>query len=148
MALNGSMTEQEPNPPVVNSDVGAHHEPGRAIPRADSERAIVVEMGWLTPEQFQVQRRERLRQLLHNLHVSERHTDYLLRHYSLDRIQQQLDWLPHRTVKKPAAFIVAAIRHNYELPAPLFGDSGGGSSSETAANSSSPSLPPEQTPNP
>lgn len=119
---------------------------GPAIPRLQADRSIAVSMGWLTDEEAHNQRRERLIQALRRFGVSGRQIDHIIRHYHLDRIEAQVNWLPLRRPTKPAALIVAAIRHNYEPPADVIEDSDG-NSSEAAANDSSLSLPPEQKPN-
>lgn len=85
-------------------------------PRADVERMIAEQMGWPTPEEQRDQTMDRLSHQLQGLGVTERQTKYLLSAYSVERIQQQLDWLPYRGARNPSAFILAAIRHKYEAP--------------------------------
>lgn len=41
----------------------------------------------------------------------------LVQHYSLERIERQLRWLPYRKARKPSALIVAAIKEDFEEPA-------------------------------
>lgn len=45
----------------------------------------------------------------------------------LELIRKQLDWLPYRKAKKPAALIVAAIERDFEAPAELMDGSSGSS---------------------
>jgi len=53
----------------------------------------------------------------------------LVQDHSISRIRKQLDWLPLRRAKKPAALIVAAIEKDYDAPAEALSDSNSGSSS-------------------
>jgi len=53
----------------------------------------------------------------------------LVETYPLERIEQQLAWLPLRRARKPSSLIVASIKQNYELPAAAL--------EQTAADSSS-----------
>lgn len=50
------------------------------------------------------------------LGVSNRGVQELMVGYSYDVIERQLDFLPHRNAKRPEAFIVDAIRHDYSPP--------------------------------
>jgi hypothetical protein len=60
-----------------------------------------------------------LRQLI-GLGVGGSVAEQLLQRFPLERIQQQLDWLPHRKARKPASMIVAAITENYDMPAAFY----------------------------
>jgi hypothetical protein len=59
---------------------------------------------------------EEARGRLMQVGVEEEWADYLIANYDLERIQRQLDWLPYRTVREPARFIVSAIERDYEEP--------------------------------
>lgn len=48
--------------------------------------------------------------------VAQEQANMLLVHYPLDRIREQLDWLPLRYAKSPARFLVAAIEKNFSPP--------------------------------
>lgn len=52
--------------------------------------------------------------------VSQAGVVELLSNYSLDEIEKQLEYLPHRKAKRPEAFIIEAIRHNYSPPKELY----------------------------
>ena len=43
-------------------------------------------------------------------------TDMLLARFDTERIRRQLDWLPARHARNPAAFLLAAIEKDYEPP--------------------------------
>jgi hypothetical protein len=89
-------------------------------PRAEVEIMIAKQMGWPTPDEQRDQMTDRLSHQLQGFGVTERQAKYLITTYSLERIQQQLDWLPYRGARNPSAFILAAIRHNYEPPEGLY----------------------------
>jgi hypothetical protein len=48
--------------------------------------------------------------------VARAQADLLLAHYPLERIRDQLDWLPLRYAKSPARFLVAAIEKDFAPP--------------------------------
>ena len=56
----------------------------------------------------------------------------LVEKYPLERIEQQLAWLPLRHARKPSSLIVASIKEDYESPAAAL--------EQTAADSSSSDL--------
>ena len=58
----------------------------------------------------------RLAVQLQRIGVSSRLMSELLM-YDLDKVEQQLIWLPARAARKPASMIVSAIRNDYEKPA-------------------------------
>lgn len=57
---------------------------------------------------------------LHQLGVSRKAVLDLINLYPWDIIEQQLDWLPHRKARRPEAFVVDAIRHNYSAPKEIY----------------------------
>ena len=57
---------------------------------------------------------------LAKLHVSRKGILMLLQNYSLDEIETQLAYLPHRNAKRPNAFLIDAIRGNYSAPNTFF----------------------------
>jgi hypothetical protein len=40
----------------------------------------------------------------------------LLQHFPAERIRRQLDWLPHRQARNPAALLIRAIEQNWSAP--------------------------------
>lgn len=44
----------------------------------------------------------------------------LLMHHPKDVISRQLDYLPFRKAKRPGAFLLEAVRHNYSAPKEFF----------------------------
>ncbi|MBN9501325.1 MAG: hypothetical protein BGO01_08585 [Armatimonadetes bacterium 55-13] len=76
------------------------HEPG-VIPELRQDRMV------------------RLAKELLILGVSSKQVTRLLG-YDLDRVEQQLAWLPLRNPRKPASLIVAAIDQDFEAPAALW----------------------------
>lgn len=71
------------------------------------------------PKKVDETRKERMIRLaarLIQLGVSSRQVQRLLG-FDLDLVERQLDWLPHRSARKRASLIVAAIEHDYEAPA-------------------------------
>lgn len=40
----------------------------------------------------------------------------LITTYPLDRIRQQIEWLPQRNAKSPGRFLIAAIENAYDAP--------------------------------
>lgn len=62
-----------------------------------------------------------LRRRLKNCGLTREQTEKLLTAYSRERIERQLEWLPFRNAKNPAAYLVVAIEKNYEQPRMLHG---------------------------
>lgn len=48
--------------------------------------------------------------------VVDEQVNILFRHYGLDAITKQLDWLPHRRANTPARYLIAAIQGDYQAP--------------------------------
>ncbi len=109
-------------------------------PRAEVERMIAEQMGWAPPAtstqpatssatnaapiQQTTQNRQpaigdELKRQLFVLGVDQDRVDSLLLRFDRVRIEQQLAWLPYRDARDPAAFLVAAIEHDYEPPLAL-----------------------------
>lgn len=59
----------------------------------------------------------RIAMALRVLGVSDIQTRLLLSQYDINRIEQQLMWLPFRNSRKKASMIVSAIQQNYDKPA-------------------------------
>lgn len=92
-----------------------------ARPRAEVERMIAEQNGWELPEETADEEAAddesaQVRRRLRSLGVSRQQVDFLVANFSVDRIQNQLDWLPYRNARRPAHFIVAAIEGDYEEP--------------------------------
>lgn len=51
--------------------------------------------------------------------VSLRKAEQLVKQYPLEKIREQLDWLPSRHARKPASLLIVAIERNYDAPAYL-----------------------------
>jgi len=62
---------------------------------------------------------DELKRQLFVLGVDQDRVDSLLVRFDRGRIEQQLVWLPYRDARNPAAFLVAAIEHDYEPPLAL-----------------------------
>lgn len=57
---------------------------------------------------------------LMELGVSESGVVDLLSKHAVDEIERQLDWMPYRKAKRPAAFIIDAVRRGYSAPKEAF----------------------------
>ncbi len=53
---------------------------------------------------------------LYKLGLSQAGVEDLILHNSLDAIEEQLFYLPHRRAKRPGAFLVDAVRNHYSPP--------------------------------
>jgi hypothetical protein len=69
----------------------------------------------------------------------------LLMHHPHEVISRQLDYLPFRKAKRPGAFLLEAVRHNYSAPKEFFyanphalADQAQGSVDQTALDSRGP----------
>ena len=60
----------------------------------------------------------------------------LVEKYSLERIEQQLAWLPLRRARKPSSLIVSAIKEGYEEPAAALEQTAALKQTATDSNSS------------
>lgn len=87
-----------------------------ARPRAEVERMIAEQNGWELPEDAVDEATAQVRRRLLSLGVSKEQVVFLIDTFDVERIQNQLDWLPYRNARKPAHFIVAAIEDDYEEP--------------------------------
>jgi len=54
------------------------------------------------------------------LGVSKAGIAELFKNHSYEDIEKQLMYLPHRKAKRPEAFIMEAVRHNYSAPKEFF----------------------------
>jgi len=77
------------------------------------------------PTETDQERRVRLILALRKMGVSEQVCTDLLVGFSLDRIEQQIAWLPFRRAKRRSSMIVASIKGDYERPVSLEEDEGG-----------------------
>lgn len=68
---------------------------------------------------------EDVKRRLTALGVSADQVTRLLMTHDTAKIDRQLDWLPYRKAKKPAALIVVAIDRDFDAPAALIGDDDG-----------------------
>lgn len=57
---------------------------------------------------------------LQKLYVSQATIVELLSNYPLELIERQLEYLPLRSPKRPAAMLVESIRYNYSAPKELY----------------------------
>lgn len=53
---------------------------------------------------------------LYKLGLSQAGVEDLILHNSLDAIEEQLFYLPHRKARRPGAFLVDAVRNHYSPP--------------------------------
>ena len=94
----------------------AHSRAHYARPRAQVEQEIAEMMGWKeegdSPEAT-------LRRRLLSVGLLREQVDLLLAQFPQERIARQLEWLPYRNAKNPAALLVAAIEGDYEAPLPV-----------------------------
>ena len=98
-----------------------HHEPPSLEQATASLHPAVFANGVLDltvspADETEKQRYVRLCARLMQLRVSNRQITGLMAH-GLDRVEQQLNWLPYRNARKKASLIVAAIEQDYEAPA-------------------------------
>ncbi len=103
-----------PLPPSSRDVVIARSRAMYARPRAEVERMIAEQMGWKEvgdgPE-------ARLRRKMLNVAgLMRNQVDALLERYPHERVERQLDWLPHRNAKSPARFLMAAVENDYDPP--------------------------------
>lgn len=70
-----------------------------------------------TPDEAPLSRQDQLVLKLIEIGVSNRKAENMVHHFPPERIQRQLDWLPHRSARRPASMIIAAIENDYDEPA-------------------------------
>lgn len=126
---------EAPEPPALDAfastttrreAVIAHSRGAYTRPRQEVERMIAEINGWELPGELGQDGLEagsgepgawaslRMRLLL--LGVSEEQADLLLLHFPIEKIAQQMDWLPYRNARNPARLLVAAIQGGYAPP--------------------------------
>lgn len=93
----------------------AHSRSRYANTRAEAERLVAAQYGQDVAETGEGDEGKARRVLL-ALGVSREQVTTLFAEHSLEDIQKQLRWLPHRGAKSPGRFVVAAIQNNYESP--------------------------------
>lgn len=71
----------------------------------------------IAPDEVPLSERDQLVLELVEIGVSIRKAENLVRRNSAVKIRQQLDWLPHRSARRPASMIIAAIENDYDEPA-------------------------------
>ena len=98
-----------------------------ARPRAEVEAEIALLNGWKLPDETTIptetepaepldpHKAAAQRELLRAGLLPEQ-ADELLTRFDLVRIERQLMWLPYRNVRKPAGFLLAAIKDDYAAP--------------------------------
>lgn len=69
----------------------------------------------IAPVQFSAEQKP-IGEALQSLSMTAEQITSLLSRFDLPRIKRQIMWLPHRRVKNPAGFLIAAIEHDYEAP--------------------------------
>lgn len=70
-----------------------------------------------TPDEVPLSRQDQLVLKLIEIGVSNRKAENMVHHFPPELIQRQLDWLPHRSARRPASMIIAAIENDYDEPA-------------------------------
>jgi hypothetical protein len=70
-----------------------------------------------SPDEAVLSEAEELTLELVQLGVGLRKAESLVRKYSPKRLRKQLRWLPHRSPRRPASMIIAAIENDYDKPA-------------------------------
>lgn len=103
--------------PSHRDAVIAHSRAAYTHPRAEVERLIAEQNGWDVPrrEGTEVHGSAIFQRLL-RVGILPEQAEALIAHYPYEEIEQQLDWLPYRTVRKPAPFLIAAIENRYAEP--------------------------------
>lgn len=129
-AISAAEVLEVAEPPIVvagRDAVVALSRERYARPRADVEREIAIQNGWPLPEEIEAMHldaatveeepeRAGARRRLLGLNVPLAEVDRLLSTYPIERVLQQLLWLPYRNAKSKGRFIVAAIDGDYEEP--------------------------------
>ncbi len=108
---------QEAAPPLPPSSRDVIIARSRAIyarPRAEVEAMIAEQMGW--KEVGDGPEAQLRRKLLNVAGLMRDQVDALLESYPHERVERQLDWLPHRNAKSPARFLMAAVENDYDPP--------------------------------
>ncbi len=116
-----------PAPTAGRDAVIAYSRERYARPRAEVERDMAIQNGWPLPEEIEAQHPIRpvvdedaehagARRRLLGMNVPVDEVDRLMSTHPIERILQQLLWLPLRNPKSKAGLIVAAIDGNYEAP--------------------------------
>lgn len=109
------LQEAIPSLPPSNRDtIIARSRALYARPRAEVERMIAEQMGW--KEQGDGPEAQIRRKLLAVAGLMREQVDLLLERYPHERIERQLEWLPHRNAKSPARFLMAAVENDYDPP--------------------------------
>lgn len=126
-AIDDATVTVQPIQTAGRDAVVAHSREHYARPRAEVEREMAILNGWPLPEEIEAMHQADLpveedpqragaRRRLLGLNVPREEVDRLLSAYPIERILQQLLWLPSRNAKSKGRFIVAAIDGDYEEP--------------------------------
>lgn len=124
--------EEEPQPaqvPVLRAAprgaVIEHSRRTYARPRAEVEREIARLNNWKLPEDTKAGGESELvedtpqaalqRELM-SVGLLKEQAEELVSRYDEIRIRRQLMWLPYRAVRKPAGFLMAAVKDDYAAP--------------------------------
>lgn len=99
-------------------EIIAHSRATYARPRAEVERMVEEQMGYVHPQIEEDESVVELRRQLESAGVNRDQTYYLLGAYDRERIERQLVWLPYRNAKNPAGLLIAAIEGDYDEPMP------------------------------
>jgi hypothetical protein len=105
-----------PPEPSHREAILAHSRATYGRPRAEVERIVAEQLGHAIEETLDTPSGEARRRLL-ALGVPKEEVDDLVAHHPVESILEQIAWLAYRDAKRPARFVVAAIRGNYEPPA-------------------------------
>lgn len=105
-----------PARPAGREAVIAHSRAMYARPREEVEKMVLEQLGH-SPLESEDTPEGQARRSLRALGVPAEQVNLLLAHHSIEKIQRQIDWLPHRHAKSPSRFIMAAIENDYEPPA-------------------------------
>jgi hypothetical protein len=82
--------------------------------------ALILQQSDSEPLESEEERRTAVALDLLRLGVSSVGSIDLMTGYPLETIERQLEYLPYRKAKRPEAFIIEAVRHNYSPPKEFF----------------------------
>jgi hypothetical protein len=85
-------------------------------PRVEVEKIVARQLGHAEPESEEEKARWELQRKLEDVGISKEQAQKLLAEYQHEKITEQLEWLPHRNAKNPAAYLAAAIKRNFAKP--------------------------------
>jgi hypothetical protein len=97
-------------------EIIAHSRTTYGRPRREVEKLIARQLGHEEPETEEEKARAEIQRQLENVGISKAQAQKLLAEYDHAKIIQQLEWLPYRNAKNPAAYLAAAIKRNFARP--------------------------------